>query len=125
MNLPPAIEASGLDLLSRLIRVRRNELAALLLSFAYFFCLLCSYYILRPLRDEMGVQSGVENLQWLFTGTFVVMAAAVPLFGWVVARFARQRFLPLVYRFFTLTILAFFALLSTELARPVVAGVWG
>ena len=57
----------------------------MLWSFAYFFCLLASYYILRPLRDEMGVAGGVRNLHWLFTATFLVMLAAVPVFGAVVA----------------------------------------
>ncbi|HWP91965.1 MAG TPA: hypothetical protein VNN20_07200 [Thermodesulfobacteriota bacterium] len=60
-------------LFKKILEVRKNEVRALLFSFAYFFCLLCSYYILRPIRDEMGIQGGVENLQWLFTGTFVVM----------------------------------------------------
>lgn len=48
----------------------------------------------RPMRDEMGILGGVENLQWLFTGTLLVMTAVVPLFGWVSSRFPRRRFLP-------------------------------
>ena len=67
--------------IERLVNVRHEELGALLWAFAYFFCLLSAYYILRPLRDEMGVAAGVANLQWLFTATFAVMLAAVPLFG--------------------------------------------
>ncbi|MGH6693467.1 MAG: hypothetical protein ACREF4_22590 [Gammaproteobacteria bacterium] len=35
-------------LLDRAVRIRAGELRAALWSFAYFFCLLCSYYILRP-----------------------------------------------------------------------------
>jgi len=76
--------------------VRPEEVRALLWSFAYFFCLLAGYYILRPLRDEMGVAGGVRNLQWLFTATFLVMLAAVPLYGWLVARVPRRRFIPLI-----------------------------
>ena len=53
----------------------REERAAALWSFAYFFCLLCGYYVLRPIRDEMGIQVGVGNLAWLFTATFVAMLA--------------------------------------------------
>ena len=63
-------------LLTRLVDVRRHEFAATMWSFAYFFCLLCSYYILRPVRDDMGIQGGVANLPWLFSGTFVAMLAA-------------------------------------------------
>src|SRR3954466_5269646 len=77
------LNAAGLR---RLVDVRPEEAGALAWAFVYFFCLLSSYYILRPLRDEMGVAAGVSNLQWLFTATFVVMLAAVPVFGSLVAR---------------------------------------
>ena len=83
--------------LERLVVVRPEEVRALAWSFAYFFCLLAGYYVLRPLRDEMGIAGGVRNLQWLFTATFLVMLAAVPVFGAVVARLPRRRFVPLVY----------------------------
>ena len=60
------------------------------------------------MRDEMGIAGGVENLQWLFAGTFLVMLAAVPLFGWVTSRYPRRQFLPYVYYFFIAHILIFF-----------------
>jgi len=101
------------------VEVRGEEVRALI--FLYFFCLLCSYYILRPLRDEMGVASGVENLQWLFTGTFFAMLAAVPVFGWAVARFSKRRLVPLVYHVFAANILLFFLLLQSEAATVHVA----
>src|SRR6266850_1270586 len=99
-----------------LVQVRRGEVAAMLWSFAYFFCLLCGYYILRPVRDEMGIQGGVENLQWLFTGTFVTMLVAVPLFGWVSSRFPRRKLLPIVYLFFVANLLIFYVLLQFRIA---------
>ncbi|HEY7655587.1 MAG TPA: MFS transporter, partial [Burkholderiales bacterium] len=72
--------------LARVVSVRPGETRALLWSFAYFFCLLAGYYVLRPLRDEMGIAGGVRNLPWLFTATFFVMLAVVPVFGAVVAK---------------------------------------
>src|SRR3990172_4273669 len=92
---------------ARMITVRPGERRALFWSFGYFFCLLAGYYVLRPLRDEMGVAGGVRNLQWLFTATFVAMLAAVPVFGAVVARLPRRRFIPLVYHFFVINIAIF------------------
>ena len=80
--------------LRRLVAIQPAETAATLWSFAYFFCLLAGYYVLRPLRDEMGIAGGVRNLQWMFTATFAVMLAAVPLYGWLVARLPRRRFVP-------------------------------
>lgn len=107
--------------LERLVKVEPNEIRALLWSFSYFFALLCSYYIIRPLRDEMGIAGGVENLQWLFTGTFLAMLAAVPLFGWISSRYARRKFLPLVYFFFIANLLLFFALFQSDLTHAWVA----
>ena len=96
--------------LKRMVNVESDEITALFWSFLYFFSLLCSYYILRPLRDEMGIEGGVDNLQWVFTGTFLAMLAVVPLFGYVSARLPRRRLLPIVYGFFIANILIFFVL---------------
>jgi len=108
-------------MLARSVNVREDEIRTLLLSFAYFFCLLCGYYILRPLREEMGVAGGVRNLAWLFTGTFLVMLAAVPAFGAAVARFPRRRLVPIIYRFFILNILLFYLLFTLGAGRVYLA----
>ena len=105
----------------KLVDVQANEIKVLIWSFLYFFSLLCGYYIVRPLRDEMGIAGGVENLQWLFTGTFLAMLAAVPLFGWVSSRYPRERFLPYVYFFFVANLLIFFALFRSGLTHAYVA----
>ncbi len=104
-----------------LVKARPSEVIAMLWSFGYFFCLLCGYYILRPVRDEMGIQAGVENLQWLFTGTFVAMLAVVPVFGWICSRIPRRQFLPGTYLFFAFNLLVFFALFESGIAPTVTA----
>jgi AAA family ATP:ADP antiporter len=110
--------------LERVVAVRPEEARALLWSFAYFFCLLAGYYVLRPLRDEMGIAGGVKNLPWMFTATFVAMLAAVPVFGAVVAKLPRRRFIPLVYHFFVANIAIFWLLLTLGVAREDVARVF-
>ena len=107
--------------LQRLVRIDPGEGRAVLWSFLYFFCLLCGYYVLRPLRDEMGIIGGVDNLQWVFTGTFLAMLAAVPLFGAVAAHFPRRRFLPWVYYFFIANILMFFLWFRAGVAPEIAA----
>ena len=102
-----------------LVRIERHELAAAGWSFAYFFCLLCSYYILRPVRDTAAVEIGAQRLRWLFTVTFLVMLALVPVFGWLAARLPRQRLLPILYAFFVLNLVAFAAAFP-----PLVFFVW-
>src|SRR3954471_17617538 len=110
--------------LARVVAIRPGEGRALAWSFAYFFCLLAGYYVLRPLRDEMGIAGGVRNLQWMFTATFFVMLAAVPVFGAVVAKLPRRRFIPLVYHFFVVNIAIFWLLLTLDVARQDVARVF-
>lgn len=95
-------------------------MAALFLAFAYFFVLLSSFAVLRPVRDAMAIASGLENLPWLFTGTFAAMLVVVPLYGLLTQRFPRRVFIPVVYRLFALQVLAFWALLETG-AAPVAA----
>jgi AAA family ATP:ADP antiporter len=108
-------------LLRRVADVREDEFRAVLWSGAYFFCLLAGYYILRPIRDEMGVAGGVRNLPWLYTGTLVTMLVLNPAFAALVARLPRLRFVSLTYRFFMLNLLAFFVLLR---ALPPESTLW-
>src|SRR5882672_723805 len=112
------------SMLARATGARPEEIRAVCWSFAYFFCLLAGYYILRPLRDEMGIAGGVKNLQWLFTATFLVMLAAVPIYGALVARIPRRRFIPLVYHFFVLNLAIFWLLLAFDVERQTVARVF-
>ena len=42
------------DTASRILNIKKAELPLALLSAAYFFCILCGYYFLRPVRDAMG-----------------------------------------------------------------------
>ena len=110
--------------LAKVVSARPEEVKALIWSFAYFFCLLAGYYVLRPLRDEMGVAGGVRNLQWLFTATFLVMLAAVPLYGALVARLPRRVFIPVVYHFFVANLALFWLLLTLDAERQTVARVF-
>ena len=103
------------------VQLEPGEGRALLWSFSYFFALLCSYYIIRPMRDEMGILAGVENLQWLFTGTLLAMTVAIPVFGWVSSRFPRRQFLPCVYLFFITMLVLFYFLLDSFVAHVFVA----
>jgi AAA family ATP:ADP antiporter len=94
-----------------IVDVKPRELRALLLSFVYYFLILSSYYVIRPIRDDFGAAGGLENLPWMFTGTLVVMLVANALFSALVARYTRRRFIPVAYRFLIANLLIFFALL--------------
>jgi AAA family ATP:ADP antiporter len=101
-----------------------RERTAALWSFAYFFTLLAGYYVLRPLRDQMGIAGGVRNLPWLFTATFVALLIAQPLYGALVARLPRSRFIPIVYHFFVGNLGLFWLLLVLGVELATVARIF-
>jgi len=99
-------------LVGDVLGIQRQEYVAVAWSFAYFFCVLSSYYILRPIRESMAVGSGPDTIPYLFIGTFVTMIFATSIFGWVASRFPRRVFLPWVYLFFISNILIFWVVFS-------------
>ncbi|HDS0927455.1 TPA: MFS transporter [Pseudomonas putida] len=94
----------------RLTGVRIEEANAVLWSMLYVISLFLAYYVIRPIRDELGVAGGVQHLPWLFTGTLGAMLIASPLFALAVRRLPRRQFIAVTYRFFASN-LALFALL--------------
>jgi AAA family ATP:ADP antiporter len=98
-------------LLQRAVDVKESEVRALLWSCAYFFCLLSGYFILRPLREEVGIAGGMDKLAYLWTGTLCGMAVANPIFSFLVSRHPRRKFIPWVHRFFAANLILFYLLL--------------
>ena len=98
-----------------------QERAAALWSFAYFFMLLAGYYVLRPLRDQMAITGGIRNLPWLFTATFATLLVTQPLYGMLVAKLPRARFIPIVNHFFVVNLALFWLFLTLQIDTALVA----
>lgn len=94
---------------SRLVTVEEGEWRTTLLAFTFFFFVLASYFILRSIRDAVGVAAGTARLPWLFTGTLVATLLVNPAFGTLVSRLPVRRFIPIVYRMFALMLILFAA----------------
>jgi ATP:ADP antiporter, AAA family len=101
-------ESRAAALLRRLVVLQPGEAPALLASFATLFFMFASYTILRPVRDALGITSGLEKIPYLFWGVFIVMLVLQPLYGWLTSRFPRAVFLPWVYGFFIANLLGFY-----------------
>lgn len=111
----------------RVVDVRPNEWRALWLAFVFHFVVLAGYYVIRPIRDEIGADRGVEKLPWMYTGTLVGMLIANALYGMIVARMSRRRFLPIAYRFAISNLIVFFLLMraiTPEQTRSILAPVF-
>ena len=109
--MTPSRESEPRTFAAWLTGARPEEAGLVLLSALYFFFILSAYYVIRPIREEMAVAGGVENIPWLFTGTLTAMLLVHPIFAAVVSRWTRRRFVTLTYRFFMLNLLVYFVLL--------------
>lgn len=99
------------SLLQRFFNVKAEEVAPILLAALYFFCILTALQIMRPAREALGMQRGIEAIRWLFMGTLVVTLAVNPVFGWLVSRFRRLTFIATLNLFFAFNLLVFFGIL--------------
>lgn len=91
--------------------IRRDEVGATIFAGLFFFCVLTALMVVRPAREALGMQRGIEAIRWLFIGTVVVTLLVNPLFGWLVSRFRRLVFVSAAYLFFALGLVAFYLLL--------------
>ncbi|MGE0803633.1 MAG: NTP/NDP exchange transporter [Lautropia sp.] len=97
--------------LQRLVNIRREEVGPALVAGLFFFCVLTALMVVRPAREALGMQRGIEAIRWLFIGTVVVTLLVNPLFGLLVSRFRRLAFISATYLFFACGLLVFHALL--------------
>ncbi|AXK71340.1 MFS transporter [Lysobacter sp. TY2-98] len=88
-------------------RVRRGEWPALLVSLAYFFCVLTAYYVIRPVREQLSAAVGSTQLPWFYLATFISTLALTPLFAALVSRWRRRVMVPVVYGVFVACLLGF------------------
>lgn len=97
-------------LLRRLVMLEPGEGPAVAWAFAYFFFVVLSFYLLRPIREAFGIARGADSLPALMTGTLGVMLLANPAFAALISRLPRRRFIPRAHRFFALNLVVFFTL---------------
>jgi AAA family ATP:ADP antiporter len=98
------------------LNVQPGEGLAVALGAALFFCVLASYFVLKPVRDALAIDDDPRKIPWLFTGTFLTMLAVAPLWGWLVARWPRRRFVPIAYHAFAVQLAILFALVDGGVA---------
>ena len=105
--MPPSPAPGIAGWLARVFNVRDHEAPVVGAGLAMFFLLFSGYFMLRPIRETMGVAGGVDNLQWLFTGTFVATLVVLPLYGWIASKVARRRIVPWVFGMVVASLLAY------------------
>lgn len=105
------LKATGAALSRRLLalgaEVLPGEAHALALAFGCNFLLFASYYVLRPVRDTVATVFGVDQLQTLFTATFIGSLIASPIYSWLAARLRLTQLLPGIFWFWLMNVVLF------------------
>ena len=86
-------------------------------AFLLFFCVLCGYFMLRPIRETIGTVLGEEEVADLFGATFLGCIAVIPIYGFAVARLPRAIVLGSVYAIFAISLLVLAAMLGADPER--------
>ena len=92
--------------------VESYEAKAVAIAVTCFFFLFGSYSVVKPVRDAMGTVYGMDNIQELFTGTFLASIVLAPVYSWLASRIRLTRFLPGVYAVVATSILVFYVLFT-------------
>jgi len=93
------------------VNIRRSEVGPVLVAGLFFFCVLTALMVLRPAREALGMQRGIEAIRWLFMATVALTFLVNPIFGLLVSRMRRLAFISATYLFFAAGLLGFHALL--------------
>ena len=95
-----------------LLSLEKHEFRIVISSATYFFLLLCAYYILRPIRETMGISRSADDLPFIFLGTMTTLLLIAPVIGALVSKYSRRQFIPIAYRFVGFNLILFFLLLT-------------
>ena len=93
-------------------KIEANELRAVLLSFAFVFTILASYYILRSIRDGLASDWDDVQLSTIWTFTFFISFLVVALYGFACSKIQFRYLVPGVYIFFALTFFSLYVLIN-------------
>ena len=107
----------------RIFDIPAEDRSSLFRAFFFFYFVLCSWYSIRPVRNEMAVQAGLENLPGLLSIVLLVMLISNPVYSWLVSRINRNKIVLYFYLFFILNLLVFFFswVLLDESWKPLIA----
>jgi AAA family ATP:ADP antiporter len=86
--------------LQRLARIERHERPAVAAAFVLFFCVLCGYFMLRPVRETIGTVLGEKEVEDLFVATWLGSVAVIPIYGLACSLLPRAVVLAAVYAIF-------------------------
>ena len=116
------------SILQKITKIKPNEIRAVVLSFAFIFSILASYYIIRSVRDGLASDWTDAELSTIWTFTFFISFIVVSFYGYICSKITFRYLVPGIYGFFSLTFFGLYAMLTLNpdsTLIPQVFYVWG
>lgn len=105
-------DAEPLSQASQVAAEANKERKVTLVAIAYFFFVICSYYVIKPIRGSLALELGAANIPVLNILSMVSLIAGNAIYSVIVGRYKRDIFIPFITRFFVFCLLGFWALFS-------------
>ena len=113
-------------ILKSIVNIKKEELPLALLMFSYFFLVITSFWILKPIKKSIFIeyydQSGFDLFSWVMRASQAELLAkvlnmfmaflAVIVFTWLVRRFKRQKLTLIFCVFFVVCYLAYMRVIN-------------
>lgn len=127
--MPPPFIGAARRLAPRLravLGIERGEVRPVATAAVLFFCILSAFTVLRPVRDALGLDLGLEGLRSLFFATALVSLLINPVFGWLVSRLGRAALVLAAFAFLIVSLIGFwlFFTLMPSQAAPIASQVF-
>ena len=100
------------SILQKITKIKPNEIRAVVLSFAFIFSILASYYIIRSVRDGLASDWTDAELSTIWTFTFFISFIVVSFYGYICSKITFRYLVPGIYGFFSLTFFGLYAMLT-------------
>ena len=98
-------------ILQKMTKIEPHEIRSVILSFAFIFSILASYYIIRSVRDGLASDWSDAELSTIWTVTFLISFLVVSFYSYICSKINFKYLVPGIYGFFSLTFFAFYSLL--------------
>ena len=99
-------------------RQSHAEIKVTLVSLAYFFFVICSYYVIKPVRESLALELGSENIPLLNIFSMASLVLVNALYSIIVGHFKRDIFIPFITRFFAVSLIGFWIIFSFVIPMP-------
>lgn len=103
---------------------RAGEGSVALVALVYFFFVITSYYVLKPIREGLAIELGAHRIPALNILSMLSLIGANAGYSWLVGRFDRERFITWLTRSCSVALVLFWAVFQFTTQPATGTSIW-